>query len=127
MMQEKGRLAPDEGRYPSADEMPELKADEAKGVMNEQVSPEMNPIMDALSVLQEYVLAAEGKGDPAAAAMKEHLVQFVQSMAGQGAPASEGTEEMPEEEVEMPEEGEQEVMEPKKKLNKRIGNAVPMI
>lgn len=153
MNQPNSRIAPEPSRYPTADELPEMKADTAKGGIGEQPSSDMNPILDALRTLQQYIATAEKRGDASAAAMKESLVSFAKAMAGgagAGAGASAeagGEEQMAAEQAlasegeeaavpgvggEVEDEGEQEedvqAMK-KRKLNKRIGggSAVPMV
>jgi hypothetical protein len=153
MNQMQSRMEPDPGRYPSADEIPDVMADQAKEKMGGQPKGEMNPIMDSLRVLQQYVATAEQRGDPNAGALKEHLIEFVRTMAtggtqGEGEPAPEGAEKPPmKPEGEMPEEQPEEVpqeapegempqgeegpgmppaMQKKRKLNQRVGQTIPM-
>jgi hypothetical protein len=156
MNQVNSRTAPDPGRYPTADEMPEIQAEKAKGEMGEQPDSEMNPVLDALQVLQQYVATAEQRGDPGAEFLKSHLVEFVKTMAGgqgQGAeapespvppegeegmpapeeseepqePQAEGQEDVPEETEMGPEQEEQSMPMKKRKLNQRFGQATPMV
>lgn len=153
MNQANSRLEPDQSRYPSADEIPDVRADAAKEQMGPQPQGDMNPVVDALRTLQQFVLVAEQRGDANAAALKNHLVEFAKSMAGssgtgEGDDAAEPVEDEPpaapevegeqepvddqseamaqQEEVEG--ENEEQQIKPKRKLNKRMGmgNAVPM-
>jgi hypothetical protein len=154
------RLAPEPGRYPSASELPEVQADAAKqemGDAGEGDMPgggEMNPIMEALQTLQQYVMVAEQRGDQNAGALKEHLIEFVRTLAGTGEGEAQTGEQGPEPQgapkppmppqepqgEEPPQEGEsappqpegemapEQQQQPKRKLNRRIGvgSAVPM-
>lgn len=87
--------------YPDAADMPELMGEDAPVEQGQNPAgnggkpPEMNPLLNAAQTMTMVVKAMEEQGNPKAAAAKEHLVAFLQTLTGNGESAT-GQEPQPE-------------------------------
>lgn len=82
--------------YPdTADIMTQEKAKEPPP----EGAAEGNPVLDAITTLQEFVVALSEKGHPKAEEMKQHLIAFLKATEGGGEEAPPEKEMPPEEEV----------------------------
>lgn len=86
--------------YPDASQIPEAQESPEAPQMPEGGK---NPVMDAITTLQQFIVAQEEKGNPKVQAMKQALIQFLTSIGGgegaapAGAPPEEGVDIVSEE------------------------------
>ena len=71
--------------YPVAADMPEIQQDKRIQDGGSPADGAANPVVDALKVLTQFVLAAEAKGLPQAAKMKTALGGFISAVSSGGA------------------------------------------
>lgn len=76
--------------YPDASQMPEIDDTPVNPAEAPEDMKGLNPVVGALQTLQQFVMAKEQAGDPAAGELKSTLLSFVQKIAG-APPAGEGS------------------------------------
>lgn len=77
--------------YPDASQMPEIDDTPVNPADAPDDMKDLNPIVDALQTLQQFVMAKEQAGDPAAGELKSTLLSFVQKIASAPPAAGEGS------------------------------------